>query len=162
MTAETKGPGPARVVACVPDLMDRSKVEAAARAAGVTLALVGRPAALVAGVDAAAEARLVPAQAPHPDRAAIDLVIVDLSRPGALDAIRRLAGSTRIVGFGSHVERDLLGEAREAGCDQVMARSAFFSRLGDLLGGLGGQAGAQPSAAITSSAVIGSENIGKS
>ena len=31
----------------------------------------------------------------------------------------------RIVGFGSHVNVERLQAAREAGCDQAMARSAF-------------------------------------
>jgi hypothetical protein len=37
------------------------------------------------------------------------------------------------VGFGSHVDRELLEAARAAGCDQVLARSAFFSRLQQIL-----------------------------
>jgi len=59
-----------------------------------------------------------------------DTVVVDLSRPDALDAVRalRAGGSTaRIVGYGRHTERELLAEARGAGCDRVLARSAFFA-----------------------------------
>ncbi len=138
----------ARVVALVPDLIDRSKVEAAAKAAGVELEMVTGAAGLGR---AAGEA---------------DLVIVDLGRPGVLDALGSLA-QVRTVGFGSHVERDLLRAATAAGCSQVMARSAFFGRLGDLFSRLsqaeGAQAGAAaPSADISSSEVIGSENIKKS
>lgn len=137
-----------RALALVPDLMDRSKVEAAARAAGVELELVGTAADLAGRAEGA------------------DLVIVDLGRPGVLDALGQLAG-LRTVGFGSHVDRELLGAAAAAGCATVMARSAFFGRVGGLLGGLAGAgpqpgAGDQPSADISSSAVIGSENIGKS
>jgi len=69
---------------------------------------------------------------------AADTVVVDLARPDALDAVRRLRAEgslARIVAFGSHVERDLLAEARAAGCDEVLARSEFF---GDLAGALGG------------------------
>lgn len=61
---------------------------------------------------------------------AAEVVVVDLARPDAVDGVRalRAAGSTaRIVGYGSHVERDLLAEARAAGCDRVLARSAFFA-----------------------------------
>ncbi|MCA1656663.1 MAG: hypothetical protein LC713_02965 [Actinobacteria bacterium] len=98
------------MVAYVPDLMDRSKLAAAAP--GVRF--VSRPGEL----DEAA--------------AGADLVVVDLSRPGVLDRLTSL-GATRVLGFGSHVDRALLDAARAAGCDRVMARSAFFSRLPELL-----------------------------
>jgi len=58
------------------------------------------------------------------------VVVVDLGVAGALDAVRslRTAGSTAwIVGYGRHTEGDLLREARQAGCDRVLARSAFFA-----------------------------------
>ena len=100
---------PPRVAAYVPDLMDRSKVAAAAPGT----VFVARAADL-AGVEA-------------------DLVVVDLGRPGVLDVIPALGG--RVVGFGSHVDREVLDAARAAGCDQVLARSAFFSRLGEILAG---------------------------
>jgi hypothetical protein len=95
------------VVAFVPDLMDRSKVAAAGAVTFVQSAedLRGRDA---------------------------DLVIVDLSRPGVLEVLGSIA-SSKIVGFASHVDRPLLEAARAAGCTEVMARSAFFSRLADLL-----------------------------
>jgi DNA-binding NarL/FixJ family response regulator len=59
-----------------------------------------------------------------------DVVVVDLSRPDALAAVRtlRAAGSSaRIIGYGRHTERELLADARAAGCDRVLARSAFFA-----------------------------------
>jgi DNA-binding NarL/FixJ family response regulator len=59
-----------------------------------------------------------------------DVVVVDLSRPGAVDAVRRLRadGSTaRVVAYGRHTSTDLLADARAAGCDRVLARSAFFT-----------------------------------
>jgi hypothetical protein len=101
-----------RVVACVPDLMDRSKLAAALT--GLDVTFVPTPAALG------------PVLA---DRQA-DLVLLDLSRPGAIDAIAGLA-PTRVVAFGSHVERELLDRARTAGAE-VMARSAFFGPTGFL------------------------------
>jgi DNA-binding NarL/FixJ family response regulator len=59
------------------------------------------------------------------------LVIVDLGRPGVLEVLAQL--STPVVGFGSHVDRALLDAARAAGCDQVLTRSAFLSRLDQVL-----------------------------
>ena len=99
-----------RIAAYVPDLMDRSKVAAAAPEA----TFVRRPEELAG---AAAEA---------------DLVVVDLSRPGVLEALSQLA-DVRTVGFGSHVDRDLLAAATAAGCEQVLPRSRFFADLRQLL-----------------------------
>jgi hypothetical protein len=97
-----------RVVAFVPDLMDRSKVAAA----GADVTFVATPAALV-GADA-------------------DLIVVDLGRPGVLDVLASL--QIPVIGFASHVDRDLMAAARAAGCSQVLARSAFFSGIARLLG----------------------------
>lgn len=98
-----------KVVAYVPDLMDRSKVAAAA----AEVSFVGSPAGLAAAAQGA------------------DLVVVDLTRPGVLDAVAGIGA--RVVAFANHTERDLMDAARAAGCETVLARSAFFSRIGDLL-----------------------------
>jgi hypothetical protein len=93
----------------VPDLMDRSKITAVVPAA-VVVARVGD---VVAGVG--------------------DTVVLDLSRPGALEAVAPLvARGARVVGFASHVDRAGLDAARRAGCE-VFARSAFFSRIAEAL-----------------------------
>lgn len=106
------------IVGLVPDLMDRSKVSAAAQAVGESVRFVNQAPRLVAAV-----AEVSPG-----------LVLVDLGRPGAVDAVRELAGvGVRVVGFGSHVDRDLLAEAGAAGCEQVMARSQFFGNLAAVL-----------------------------
>jgi AmiR/NasT family two-component response regulator len=63
---------------------------------------------------------------------AADVVVVDLTRPGVLDAVPAIA--VRVVGFANHTERDLMAAARAAGCHTVLARSAFFSRVSDVLG----------------------------
>ena len=99
-----------KVVAYVPDLMDRSKVAAAP--AEVTF--VKQPADLA---EAAASA---------------DLVVIDVTRPGAVEAIAGL--STRVIAFSKHTNREAMDAATAAGADQVLARSAFFARLNDLLG----------------------------
>jgi hypothetical protein len=97
------------VRAFVPDLMDRSKVLAAA------------PGAVIAATPA--------------DLAGAgpgDTVLVDLGRPGVLEALPALvATGARVIGFGSHVDRALLEAAHGAGCE-VLARSAFFARLPEL------------------------------
>ncbi len=98
-----------RIAAYVPDLMDRSKV-AAAGGADVTFVL--------------APSELATAGA--------ELVVVDLARPGVLDALPGLAG-VRSIGFASHVDKELADAAAAAGCDEVLPRSRFFSTLVELL-----------------------------
>lgn len=97
-----------RTVAYVPDLLDRSRLSAVA-----SVTFVASPAELAA---AAADA---------------DLVVVDLGRPGVLEVLADIAVPT--IGFGRHTERDLLAAATAAGCDRVLARSAFFTQVGELL-----------------------------
>ena len=96
-----------RIVAYVPDVMDRSKVAAAA-----DCIFVSRPADL-AGLSAAA-----------------DLVVVDLTRPGVVDV---LPLDARVIGFANHTSRDVMDAARAAGCAEVLPRSDFFARLDELL-----------------------------
>ncbi len=96
-----------RVAAYVPDLMDRSRLAAVG-----DVAFVATPEELAT--------------------VAADVVVVDLSRPGVLSVLPQLAGA-RTVGFGSHVDEELLAAARAAGCQEVLPRSRFFARLPDLL-----------------------------
>lgn len=99
---------PLRVVAYVPDLMDRSRLD---RLGSVPVVYVGAPEALVDEV------------------AADDLVVVDLSRPGVVAAIGGLPAP--VVGFAAHVDAELLAAGRAAGCDEVLPRSRFFATLAD-------------------------------
>jgi hypothetical protein len=100
-----------KVVAFAPDLMDRSKL-----AASGNVTFAARPGEL---------AELAAAHG-------ADLVVVDLTRPGVLDALADVG--VPVVGFSNHTNRGVMDAARAAGAQQVMARSAFFSRLGELLG----------------------------
>jgi hypothetical protein len=97
-----------RIVAFVPDLMDRSRLSGTPG-----LELVDR----LADVAAAA--------------AGAQLVLLDLSRPGALDVVPTVA-PTPVVGFASHVDRELLEAARRAGCARAVPRSAVLARRGGL------------------------------
>lgn len=96
-----------RVVAFAPDLMDQSKL----KAAGVE---VLRSVAGLADVEA-------------------DRVLVDLSRPGVLEAVGAI--DAEVIGFGPHVDDDLLDAGRAAGCAEVLPRSVFFRRLPELASG---------------------------
>jgi len=96
-----------KVVAYVPDLMDRSKVAAAVPEA----TFVARPDEL-ASVEA-------------------DLVVLDLTRPGVLDVIPLVQPPT--LGFCRHTMRDVIAAAEEAGCDRVLVRSEFFADIAGAL-----------------------------
>ena len=97
------------VAAYTPDLMDRSKIAAALPACR----FVARPEALVG-------------------LAGIEVVVVDLSKKGVLEALPDIvAGGARVVGYGAHVDHKLLAAASAAGVDDVLPRSKFFARLAD-------------------------------
>ncbi|MEZ5401291.1 MAG: hypothetical protein R2729_16595 [Bryobacteraceae bacterium] len=113
----------ATVVAVIPDLFFLVKVQAAATHSGITLRTANTP--------AAAEAAL---------REGASLLVIDLNcrelDPIAL--IRRLKQdpalkSVPVLGFVSHVQADRRREAAEAGCDRVVARSAFSDKTAELM-----------------------------
>jgi DNA-binding NarL/FixJ family response regulator len=96
-----------RIVAFVPDLLDRSRVSGAMG----DVRFLGQVAALESAADDA------------------DVLLVDLARAGVIDAVRALpeARRARVVGFARHDDTDTLDAARAAGCDAVFTRNAFFA-----------------------------------
>jgi hypothetical protein len=103
------------------DLMDRSRFDPL-RGLGVEVQVVRRAADVAAALGEPA------------DGDAGVTVVVDLARPDAIEAIAHgLTAGTDVVAYGSHVERETLDEAHAAGA-RVLARSAFFGRLPDVLG----------------------------
>ena len=114
------------IVAGVDDLMFSSRISTAAKALGVEVKFARSPEAIVAAVKATS-ARLV----------ILDLnsaKVQPLAAMAALKADPALA-AVHTVGFVSHVQADLIAQAREAGVDQVLARSAFVTQLAELLQG---------------------------
>jgi CheY-like chemotaxis protein len=109
------------VIAAVDDLFFSARIQETARLAGVALETV-------------ATGRLQERLA----LGAVNGVILDLSSPAALELVRALKArpQTRaipLVGFVSHVAGDVVAAARKAGCDRVLARSAFTKELAELL-----------------------------
>jgi DNA-binding NarL/FixJ family response regulator len=112
------------ILVAVDDLLFSSKIRATAKQAGVELAFARTR-----------EEILERARALMPP-----LVIFDLNS-GKTDPIATIAAiksdpalaSIRTLGFVSHVDADTIGAAREAGTDQVMARSAFAGQLAEIL-----------------------------
>jgi hypothetical protein len=64
------------------------------------------------------------------------LVVLDLHHPAlevqALVPALKAVGA-RVVGYGSHVDAARLKAARQAGCDEVLPRSAFFEGMEEKL-----------------------------
>ena len=112
------------VVAAVEDFFFASKLKEAAAQLGVHLEF------------AASLQQVVEATASTGSR----LVLLDLNGEGysRVEAIKALKGDPRTrsaltVGYLSHVMTDLKAEAEAAGCDRVLARSAFVKQLPRLL-----------------------------
>jgi hypothetical protein len=97
------------VIVFAPDLMDRSRISAAVP-----------------------RARFVSAVAELSSAPPASLVVVDLARAGVLEMIPTL--SAAVVGFASHVDEALIEAGRAAGCVEVLPRSRFFRRIGELAG----------------------------
>ncbi|MEK6718261.1 MAG: response regulator [candidate division NC10 bacterium] len=112
------------VIAAVDDLFFWAKILETAERLNVPLALVRSPGEL-----------LEKARAFRPA-----LVIVDLNAEGCrpLEALRQVKADpelkdTPVLGFYSHVQHELKASAAEAGCDRILARSAFTAQLPDIL-----------------------------
>ncbi len=109
-----------RIVALVDDLFFQMKVAETAKHLGLELKVATNGDALLGLLE------------PPPK-----LVIVDLnsrSQPlAAIERVRAKQKDLRIIGFLSHVQRDLATQAQAAGCDEVMPRSAFTQNLAAIL-----------------------------
>ena len=115
-----------RVLAAMEDLFFKSKIVETAERLGVEALFPRSPKKLVD------EAR----------GSAPDLLVLDLNsmRFEPLELLKMLKSgeATRdipVVGFLSHVQKDLAIVARESGCDRVVARSAFTRELPNILAG---------------------------
>ena len=115
-----------RVLAAVEDLLFKSKISETASQLGIEASFPRNP------------RRLLEVLRESPP----DLLVLDLNsarfEPLALLLSVRSEEATRdvpTVGFLSHVQRDLAVAAREAGCDRVVARSAFTKDLPKILAG---------------------------
>jgi CheY-like chemotaxis protein len=109
-----------RIVAMMDDLFFQMKVAETAKQLGLELKVAANGDALVGLLEPAPK-----------------LVIIDLNaRQQPIEVIERIRAEkngVRVLGFLSHVQTDLAARAREAGCDEVMPRSAFTQNLARIL-----------------------------
>ena len=115
---------PQRVIAAVEDLLFRSKISETASTLGVEASFPRNPKKLVEV-----------ASASPPDLLILDLnaarfePLVLLREIKSDQALKRVP----VVGFLSHVQKDLAIAAQEIGCHRIMARSAFTKELPQIL-----------------------------
>ena len=114
-----------RVLAVVEDLFFTVKINESAKRAGVPVAFVKSQ-----------RDALDQAQAAEPP----SLIILDLNFEAVdpVDLIRKLKtdptlAKIQLIGYVSHVQGELKQQAQEAGCDMVLARSAFSQNLLQLM-----------------------------
>jgi DNA-binding NarL/FixJ family response regulator len=109
-----------RVVALMDDLFFQMKLAETAKHLGVEVKVATTADALMPLLDSPPK-----------------LLIVDLnsrSQPiAAIERLRAAKNGVRVVGFLSHVQTELAAQARAAGCDEVMPRSAFTQNLTAIL-----------------------------
>lgn len=114
----------AGVVAVIDDLFFGAKLQETARRLGIPLVLLRTSQGVTATV--------------REHRPALLIVDLQSETCAPLEVIRGIKadpdlGATPILGYVSHVRDDLKSAAVDAGCDEVLPRSAFSARLPDIL-----------------------------
>ena len=112
------------ILCAVDDLMFSVKISSAAKALNASVVFERTPDAVLARV--------------RSERPALVIFDLNSSRLAPLETIRAIKAddalrSTRTLGYVSHVQSDVVAAARAAGCEEVLARSAFSERLATIL-----------------------------
>jgi CheY-like chemotaxis protein len=112
------------IVCVVDDLLFSVKISTTAKAVGADVYFERMPGMALARI-----------KEKQPSLAIFDL---NSARLDPLQVIARLKSDPetrgiKTLGFVSHVDADTIAAARQAGIDEVLARSAFADRLGDIL-----------------------------
>ena len=112
-----------KVLAVLEDLFFTVKIHEAAKSAGLPVTFVK------------SERDALDQAAGHPAVIVLDLNCTCLDPLRLIRALRSDPALNRIslIGYVSHVQGDLKQAAQQAGCDQVLARSAFAQNLPQLL-----------------------------
>lgn len=110
------------IAALVPDLIFATKIASTARSLGVQVANIRTLDQLTERLSSNHDALVL-----------IDLEAADLDPIHAIELCKQSKHQPRTIAFGSHVRTDLIGAARRAGADEVLARSGFVGRLPSML-----------------------------
>ena len=112
------------ILAILDDLMFTSKIRTAASQLGVAVTIAR-----------SADTALAVMRKNAPSLVIFDLNSARTDPLGTVAAMKRDADLASIptMGFVSHVQSDLIDAARQAGVDEVLARSAFTMRIADIL-----------------------------
>lgn len=113
-----------RVLAAVEDLLFRSKISETAHTLGVEASFPRSPTKLLDAL-----------RSSPPDLLVLDLNSSRFEPLRILQTVKadKATADVRTIGFLSHVQKDLAVAAKEAGCDRVVARSAFTKNLPKIL-----------------------------
>ena len=115
-----------RVLAAVEDLLFKSKVSETASTLGIEASFPRNPKRLLESL-----------RESPPDLLVLDLNSARFDPLAVLKSVKSDEATRDVptVGFLSHVQKDLAVAAREAGCDRIVARSAFTRDLPQILAG---------------------------
>lgn len=112
------------ILCVVDDLMFSVKISSAAKAANAAVAFERAPGAVLARI--------------RDERPSLVIFDLNSSRLAPIETIAAIKNDaelrgTRTIGYVSHVQTTVIAAAREAGCDEVLARSAFSEQLSTIL-----------------------------
>lgn len=112
------------ILCVVDDLMFSVKISSAAKAASVPVMFERTPGAVLDRI--------------RDERPSLVIFDLNSSRLAPIETIAAMKTDaalrgTRTLGYASHVQTGVIVAAREAGCDEVLARSAFSEKLTTIL-----------------------------
>jgi CheY-like chemotaxis protein len=112
------------IVCVLDDLLFSIKISTAAKSLGTAIYFERTPGVVVDRV-----------REKQPSLVIFDLNCAKLQPLAAITALKSdpQTRSIKTLGFVSHVQTDTIDAARRAGIDEVLARSAFADRLGEIL-----------------------------
>jgi PleD family two-component response regulator len=112
------------VLCVIDDLLFSVKIKTAAKALGVEVYFERTPDAVLASV-----------REKKPTLVIFDLNSARLQPVATIAALKNDPDLRQVptLGYVSHVDAERIDAARRAGADEVLARSAFVERLGDIL-----------------------------
>jgi len=118
---------PVNMIVCVlDDLLFSVKISTAAKSIGADIYFERAPGRAIARI-----------KEKQPSLVIFDLNSAKLNPLGLIAELKAdpATRGIRTLGFVSHVHTDTIEAARQAGIDEVLARSAFADRLGEILKG---------------------------